>query len=390
MYDFLIVRNGEIAIKGKNRPIFEKALVKEIRNKLLEYKNIKIKREQGRIHIYLNGENEIKIAKKLEDVFGIVSMSPAIVTDKGYDKLLEGVYKLVEKIIEEKGHLSFKIKVNRHDKTFKMKSTQMNSDIGEILLNKYPQNLKVDVRKPDVEIVCEFRKDYNIIYYKKIMGLGGMPRGINGNATVLLSGGIDSPVAAYLMAKKGLYIEAVHFHSFPFTNERSKEKVKELLKVLKEYIGSTKIYMVNLLEIQKQIQNSCPSEHMTIISRRFMMRIAEKIALNTQSDLIVTGESLGQVASQTAEGLRCTNDAVKKLPVLRPLIAMEKKGIIEIAKKIKTYDISIIPEVDSCTVFLPPKTSTRPKVDKIIEYEKKLDIDKLVKNAVENMEIVDI
>lgn len=390
MYDIIIVRNGEIAIKGKNRPIFENELIRQIKHKIRDFDKVKIKRENGRIQIHLNGEDYDKIIDKISSVFGVVSVSPAISSQPGYESLKRNVDILIKKILEKQDKFTFKINIKRQNKSFNMTSMQMNSDIGEYILEKYPNKLKVDVKNPDIEIFGEFRDKNNIVYYQKISCAGGMPSGINGKAMSLISGGIDSPVATYMIARRGLNVDCIHFHSFPYTNERSQEKVKKIIRKLTHSIGSVDLHMINLLEIQKQIQGKCPNEHMTIISRRFMMRIAEKLALLNNCKMLVTGESLGQVASQTAEGLICTDYVVKNLPIMRPLIAIEKSEIIEKAKYIGTYDISIIPEVDSCTVFLSEKTATKPKLEKIIELEKVLDIEQLVNKAIENEEIVKI
>lgn len=390
MYNIIIIRNGEIAIKGKNRPIFENELIRQIKYKLKEYIEIKIYRANGRIEIHTNGIEHMKIIDKISNLFGIVSVSPALMIKPGYDNLIAGIDTIFKEVLKKKDKLSFKINIKRKNKNVSMTSMEMNRDIGEYFLDKYPENLNVDVQNPDIEITGEFRRENNIIYYEKISCAGGMPSGINGRAMSLLSGGIDSPVATYMMARRGISINAVHFHSFPYTNERSQEKIKRILDKLKISIGKVTLYMVNILEIQKEVQDKCPSEHMTIISRRFMMRIAEKLALKNNSQMIVTGESLGQVASQTAEGLICTNNVVKNIPVMRPLIATEKSKIIEIAKTIGTYEISIIPEIDSCTVFLPEKTATKPKLEKIINYEKALYIDELVNRAVETSEKIEI
>ena len=389
MYDIIIVRNGEISLKKKNKAEFENALVKNIKYRLYKNKEIKIKKENGRVEISLGNTDTFEIIKKIDDIFGVVSMSPAMVSDSGYDNLFKLIKRLVDFEIDKDKKTSFKLSIRRIDKSFDMQSNQMNIDMGEKVLREYP-NLYVDVKNPEFEIHCEFRKDVNIVYSKKILGEGGMPRGINGRACTLISGGIDSPVATYLMARRGLFIEAVHFHSYPFTNERSKQKVIDLVSHLTAYCGKIRLHLVNLLDIQKEINEKCPEEYMTILSRRFMMRIAQDIANEYECTALITGESLGQVASQTSLGLLATDNVVNTMPVFRPLIAMEKDNIIEIAKKIGTYDISIIKEEDCCTVFLPKKPATKPKMGKVISSEEKLDIDKLVKSAIEKREILEL
>lgn len=389
MYDIIIVRNGEISVKKKNKAEFENALVKNIKYRLYKNKEVKIQKENGRVEISLANADAFEIIKKIDDIFGVVSMSPAMVSDSGYDNLFELVKRLIDFEMDKDKKTSFKLSIRRIDKSFDMQSNQMNIDMGEKVLKEYP-NLYVDVKNPEFEIHCEFRKDVNIVYSKKILGEGGMPRGINGRACTLISGGIDSPVATYLMARRGLFIEAVHFHSYPFTNERSKQKVIDLVSHLTAYCGKIRLHLVNLLDIQKEINEKCPEEYMTILSRRFMMRIAQDIANEYECTALITGESLGQVASQTSLGLLATDNVVNTMPVFRPLIAMEKDSIIEVAKKIGTYDISIIKEEDCCTVFLPKKPATKPKMEKVLSSEEKLDINKLVKSTIEKREILEL
>ena len=389
MYDIIIVRNGEISIKKRNKADFENALVKNIKYRVYKNKALKVQKANGRIEILLNGQDENEVMENIKDIFGVVSLSPAKVSESGYENLIMTVKELVEAEIGRDKKASFKIAVKRIDKSFDMKSTQMSRDIGAKILKAF-DNLHVDVINPEYEIHCEYRKNENIVYFKKVLGEGGMPKGVNGRSCVLISGGIDSPVATYLMARRGLFIEAVHFHSYPFTNERSKQKVIDLVTHLTSYCGRIRLHLVNLLDIQKEINEKCPSEYMTILSRRFMMRIAQEIANDYECTSLITGESLGQVASQTSLGLLATDNVVNTMPVFRPLIAMEKTQIIEIAKKIGTYDTSIIKEEDCCTVFLPKNPATQPKLDKILNYEENLDIDKMIKEAIEKREIMEL
>ena len=389
MYDILIVRNGEISIKKRNKADFENALVKNIKYRIFKNKALKVQKANGRIEILLNGQDEDMVMDEIKDLFGVVSLSPAKVSSSGYDNLILTVKELVDMEIGRDRKASFKISVKRIDKSFDMKSTEMSRDIGAKILKSY-DNLHVDVVNPQFEIHCEFRKNENIVYCKKVVGEGGMPKGINGRSCVLISGGIDSPVATYLMARRGLFIEAVHFHSYPFTNERSRQKVIDLVTHLTSYCGRIRLHLVNLLDIQKEINEKCPSEYMTILSRRFMMRIAQIIANEYECTSLITGESLGQVASQTSLGLLATDNVVTTMPVFRPLIAMEKTQIIDIAKKIGTYDTSIIKEEDCCTVFLPKNPATQPKLDKIFNYEENLNIDEMVRDAIEKREIMEL
>ena len=387
MYEILIIRNGEVSIKGMNRHVFESSLIKNLRYRLYEFKNLKISKGDGRIYIYLNGENHLDVIEKAKNVFGVVSISPAIKTDAGYENLKTGIRNLMEESLVNSSNTTFKITVKRQDKSFPMKSPEMNQDIGGYILNEFKDRVSVEVVNPQINMVAELKKNENIIYFEKIKGVGGMPLGSNGKACVLLSGGIDSPVASYLISRRGLYLEAVHFHSFPFTSDKSKEKVIDLAKILSRHTGKIRIHMVNLLEIQKEISEKCPEELMTILSRRFMMSIAERIALEEECNSLVTGESIGQVASQTAEGLLATNNAVETLPVLRPLIAYDKEDIIKLAKEIDTFETSIIPEEDCCTVFLPKRPATKPRLEKILKAEELLDKEALIKKAIEVKEI---
>lgn len=392
MYDVLIIRNGEIAIKGQNRKSFEKSLMDHLRRVLRKYSDIEVKRADGRIHIELGAHREecAKVMDLVKEVFGVVSFSPAIRVDAGYDKLAEGILKVLEYKQKQEEIRTFKMSVRRQDKSFPMRSTEMAADLGAKVLRAFDGRLRVDVHHPQLEITAEYKSDSSLIFFDKIKGPGGLPVGINGKACILLSGGIDSPVAAYLMSKRGLYIDAVHFHSFPFTNERSQDKVMEIAQHITKYTGRIRMYMVNLLPIQQAIAANCKEEFMTILSRRFMMMIAERIALREECSALVTGESLGQVASQTCEGLRATDKAVSELPVLRPLIAFDKEDIIHIAKKIGTYELSIIPEEDCCTVFLPKNPATKPSKEKVLKEEAKLDKEALIEQVMSGIEIREV
>ena len=331
-----------------------------------------------------------QVIEKVRNVFGVVTLSPAIKAEKGYEKLKEMCLEVFEDAIANGEYKTFKMDVKRQNKSFHMTSPEMTKDIAGYILSKHGDKIGVDVFKPELTVYAEFRDNLNIVYARKIDGAGGMPVGINGKVATLLSGGIDSPVATYLASKRGLEIEAVHFHSFPFTSEKSMQKVEQLAKIVSLYTGSIKIHMVNLLPVQKEIAEKCPEELMTILSRRFMMRIAERIANQTGCGALVTGESIGQVASQTIEGLTATNDVVRTMPVIRPLISFDKEDIIKIARNIETFETSIIPEEDCCTVFLPKRPATKPKLEKIYKAEEALDIEKLVSEAIENSTVVDV
>ena len=392
MFNTIIIRNGEVAIKGENRPVFEKKLMTNIKKALygMQIQGYKVYKGEGRIYIDADPEIMDQVIEKVRNVFGVVTLSPAIKAEKGYEKLKEMCLEVFEDAIANGEYKTFKMDVKRQNKSFHMTSPEMTKDIAGYILSKHGDKIGVDVFKPELTVYAEFRDNLNIVYARKIDGAGGMPVGINGKVATLLSGGIDSPVATYLASKRGLEIEAVHFHSFPFTSEKSMQKVEQLAKIVSLYTGSIKIHMVNLLPVQNEIAEKCPEELMTILSRRFMMRIAERIANQTGCGALVTGESIGQVASQTIEGLTATNDVVRTMPVIRPLISFDKEDIIKIARNIETFETSIIPEEDCCTVFLPKRPATKPKLEKIYKAEEALDIEKLVSEAIENSTVVDV
>ena len=388
MYNVLIAKYGEIGVKGKNRYLFENKLIKNIKNMLKPLGNFNVYKEYGRIYVDLEDYDYEEVIEEVRKVFGIVGVCPAVRAEKDYEKLKELALMVLEEKIEE-GYKTFKVESRRGDKDFRLTSQEMSFDIGGYLVSQVKDRIDVDVRKPEIKIKCEYRQSHVMVYSDTIAGYGGLPLGTNGRALSLLSGGIDSPVASWLVAKRGMELECVHFHSYPFTSEKSQEKVRDLAKILSKYCGKVRLHKVNILEIQKAIGLNCKDEEMTIISRRFMMRIAEKIAEKRYCDALVTGESIGQVASQTIQGLTCTNASVN-IPVFRPLITMDKTEIVEIAQKIGTFETSILPEEDCCTVFAPKKPVTKPKLDRIERSESALDIETLIEDAVNNREIEDI
>ena len=388
MYNILIVKYGEIGVKGKNRYIFENKLIKNVKNILKPIGKFNVYKEYGRIYVDLDGYDYEEVVEEVEKVFGIVGVCPAVRAEKDYNLLKELALKMLEEKIEQ-GYKSFKVDSRRGDKDFKLTSQEMSLDIGGYLVSQVKDKIAVDVRNPEVKIHCELRQNHVMVYSDTIPGYGGLPLGTNGRAMSLLSGGIDSPVASWMVAKRGMELECIHFHSYPFTSEKSQEKVRDLAQILAKYCGRVRLHKVNMLEIQKSIGLNCKDEEMTIISRRFMMRIAERVAESRHCDALVTGESIGQVASQTIQGLTCTNASVK-MPVFRPLIAMDKTEIIEVAQKIGTFETSILPEEDCCTVFSPKKPVTKPKLDRIAKSENKLDVEKLIQDAIDNIEVEDI
>ena len=385
MYNILIVKYGEIGVKGKNRYIFENKLIKNVKNILKPIGKFNVYKEYGRIYVDLDGYDYEEVVEEVKKVFGIVGVCPAVRAEKDYNLLKELALKMLEEKIEQ-GYKSFKVDSRRGDKDFKLTSQEMSLDIGGYLVSQVKDKIAVDVRNPEVKIHCELRQNHVMVYSDTIPGYGGLPLGTNGRAMSLLSGGIDSPVASWMVAKRGMELECIHFHSYPFTSEKSQEKVRDLAQILAKYCGRVRLHKVNMLEIQKSIGLNCKDEEMTIISRRFMMRIAERVAESRHCDALITGESIGQVASQTIQGLTCTNASVK-MPVFRPLIAMDKTEIIEVAQKIGTFETSILPEEDCCTVFSPKKPVTKPKLDRIEKSENKLDVEKLIEDAISNMEV---
>jgi len=370
-----------------NKPYFERMLVERIKKMLKRYDGIEVKRHEGLI--FVRADKSIPkdaVIGQISKVFGVASISPAVETDM--DKIGEAAVQLMLELIEEKGVQTFKVEAKRADKTFPVTSPEIGRIIGAKVLIGC-KVLKVDVHNPECLLFVDVRREKSYIYEQKISGFGGLPLGTNGKGLVLLSGGIDSPVAAWMMAKRGMMIEAIHFHSYPYTSERAQEKVEELAGIVASYCGRFKMHVVNLLPIQEKIVQHCPEEETTILVRRFMMKIAERIALETGCMMLITGENLGQVASQTAEALVVT-DASVNMPVMRPLIAMDKVDIMDKAQEIGTFETSIQPYEDCCTVFLPKHPTTKPKLEKILESESRLDAEALIEAAIASNEIVNI
>ena len=387
--NIFIVRCGEVSLKGQNKPYFEKMLVERIRKLLKKFSGIEVTRHEGLIFVYADKTiAKDDIIRELKKVFGIDSISPAIHTEPDMDAISRAAVEYMNELIETKGIKTFKVDAKRADKNFPVKSPDISRRVGASVL-KGCKVLKVDVHDPDVYLFVNVRKDVAYLYQQKIKGFGGLPLGTNGKGLVLLSGGIDSPVATWMMAKRGMQIEAVHFHSYPYTSERAQAKVEELAGILAVYCSRFKLHVINMLPIQEQIVKHCPQEEMTIQLRRFMMRTAEKIARANDCDMLITGESLGQVASQTSDSLVVT-DASVQIPVMRPLIALDKTDIIDIARDIGTYEKSIEPYEDCCTVFLPKHPLTKPKLDRIEKSESTMDVDALIDAAVSSEEIIDI
>lgn len=387
--NILIVRAGEASLKGQNKPYFEKMLAERIKKLLRKFEGINVKRSEGLI--FIRSEKHISqedIIHEVKKVFGITYISPAVECNSNIEDIEKTAIKYMKDLIEKKGIKTFKVESKRADKSFPLISPEISKRVGGAVL-KGCKVLKVDVHDPDCHLFVNVRRDITYLYQQRIKGFGGLPLGTNGKGLILLSGGIDSPVAAWMMAKRGMEIEAVHYHSYPYTSRRAQEKVRELAEILAIYCSRFKMHVINMLPIQEEIVKNCPEEQMTIQLRRFMMRAGEMIAEKNECGMLITGESLGQVASQTSDSLIVT-DASVSIPVMRPLIAMDKADIVDIAKDIGTYEKSIEPYEDCCTVFLPKHPLTKPKLNKILESESKMDVESLLKKAVESEEIQDI
>ncbi len=380
----LLVRYAEIHLKGLNRPFFERLLVDRIKQALHPVA-ARVEREQGRIFVYGVGEEDLSDSMdKLQRVFGIHSISSACCVDKAWDAIREAAIAEAKPYADENESLTFKCFARRSDKRFPMTSEQLCRELGHELLEAYP-NLSVDVHHPKLSVTVEIRQQNAFVYTNEIMGAGGMPVGSNGKAMLLISGGIDSPVAGYMIAKRGVLLDAVHFYSYPYTSERARDKVIELTKLVSRYAGTINLYLVPFTDIQLTIYDKCPSTETTVLMRRLMMKIAERIAKDTGSLALITGESIGQVASQTIESLCVTDDAVS-MPVFRPLIGFDKEEIIDKAQKIGTFETSILPYEDCCTVFVPKHPVTKPKVDRLRESEALVDFEPMIEEAIARTE----
>ena len=388
-YHSFLIKYAEIGTKGKNRYIFEDALMHDIRHKLDKIEGeFAIQKEQGRIYVNAKSEYEYEdVIDALQRVFGITSICPMMQIDKcGYDELREKVLGFVKEEHPESS-FSFKVHARRADKHYPVNSDTINADVGYDILCAYPES-RVDVHHPDFVVYIEVRQRINV-YTRVLPGAGGMPMGTNGKAMLLLSGGIDSPVAGYMIAKRGVRIEAVYFHAPPYTSERAKEKVVELARLVARYSGPIKLHVINFTDIQLYIYEKCPHDELTIIMRRYMMRIAEHLAAADDCIGLITGESIGQVASQTMFSLRVT-DEVCELPVYRPVIGFDKQEIVDLAERIGTFETSILPYEDCCTIFVAKHPVTKPNLSSIIKSEKKLaeKIDELMEQAIASDEII--
>ena len=384
MKEIILIKNGELVLKGLNRNTFEDVLVKNIKKRISKYGEFTLKRAQSTIFIEPKDENfEFKKAlDAVSKVFGIAGYSRACVCEKNMQSIIDNAKEYLKTTLPNAK--TFKVEAKRSDKTFPLKSPEICYELGGQLLSAYP-HLTVDVHNPEVIVTVEVR-DYNAyIRANQLHGAGGLPVGTAGRAAILISGGIDSPVAAWCMAKRGLELNAIHFASPPYTSPRAELKVRQLLQKVAAYSGTIRLGVVPFTEIQQEIADKCPEEFFTLIMRRMMMRISEKLAEQRNCLALITGESLGQVASQTLPALAVT-DTVVNMPVLRPLIGMDKEEIVIISRKIDTFEISIQPYEDCCTVFTPKHPKTRPTIEQCVEAEKALNIDLLIEKAVNGTE----
>lgn len=391
MYKSFLIKYAEIGVKGKNRYIFEDRLCDQIRYALERCEGeFEVTKTQGRIYVNALSEFDFdEVVENLKTVFGIWGICPVVkLEDEGFETLAREVVSYMDKVYPDK-NFSFKVETRRARKNYPKESMEVNADIGAALLQAFPE-LSVDVHKPDVMLHIEIREKI-FVYSTVIPGPGGLPIGTNGKGTLLLSGGIDSPVAGYMISKRGVKIDAVYFHAPPYTSERAKQKVVDLAKIVSKYSGPINLHIINFTDIQLYIYEKCPHDELTIIMRRYMMRIAQHIAQQTGSLGLITGESIGQVASQTMQSLMATND-VCTIPVYRPLIGFDKEDIVDVSKKIDTYETSILPYEDCCTIFVAKHPVTKPNLNVIRIHEKNLEekIDELVQAALDTDEIIEV
>ena len=382
----LAVSFGEIFLKGRNRNVFYKTAINNIKRNIKEIGYDDMYSESSKLYIKADRNDFDKLTEEIKKVFGIIYISEVVKCEKTLEDISETSKGMI-KYYEKEKDLTFKVESKRTDKSFPLTSPELNANIGGDILKEY-NNLKVDIHNPDFTVFIDV-KSSAYIYIKRTRGLGGLPLGSSGDGLLLLSGGIDSPVAGFMMAKRGMNINAIHFHSYPFTSKRAHLKAMDLAKILSKYTGKMTIYSINLAEIYKAISKNCPRRETTILSRRFMMRIASKISEKYEYQALITGESLGQVASQTIESMSVINES-SKYPILRPLIAMDKKDIIEISEKIGSYEKAIEPYDDCCSIFAPDSPVTKPKLKYIEKSEENLDIESLEDEAINNMEIIEI
>lgn len=383
-YDRILIRYGEITTKGKNRNKFIDKLRKSIKNALAAYPNIKLEVSRDRMYVVLNGENEQEIILILKKIFGLHSFSPAIKVERNIDKMKEAALELISGFYND--GKTFKVTAKRSDKTFELDTNEINQEFGAHILKNIP-GITVNVKNPDINLQIEVRKEAVYLSCETIYGTGGLPVGSSGKAMLMLSGGFDSPVAGYLAMKRGLEIEAVHFFSPPFTSERAKKKVIDISKKLAEITGKLTLHIVPFTEVQQAIHEQIPENYSMTVMRRFMLRITDELRKKQEALAIITGESLGQVASQTLDSMYTINE-VTNTPIIRPLITMDKTEIIKISKEIDTHDISIRPFEDCCTIFVPSSPKTKPRREKVNYYESFHDFEPLLQEAIQETESI--
>ena len=385
-YKAFMIKYAEIGTKGKNRYVFEDILCKQIRNKIKSVGSFQVKKEYGRIYVIAESEYDYdEFIEKLQSVFGIVGICPVLVVeDIAWEQLEAKVISYMEACYGNQA-ITFKVNARRANKEYPMKSMDINCELGHSILEAFP-NMKVDVHAPQVLLTVEIRSEA-YIYSQTILGPGGLPIGTNGKAMLLLSGGIDSPVAGYMIAKRGVELEATYFHAPPYTSDRAKQKVVDLARLVSKYAGPIKLHIVNFTDIQLAIYEKCPHDELTIIMRRYMMKIAETLGKENNCQALITGESIGQVASQTMQSLTVTNE-VCTMPVFRPCIGMDKQEIVDISEKIDTYETSILPYEDCCTIFVAKHPVTKPNLEKIKMSETNLNdvIDELMEKTMSTVE----
>ena len=390
-FQAFLIKYGEIGIKGKNRYLFEDALMRQMRYALKEVDGtFNVHKSSGRVYVECEGDYDYEeTVEALKRVFGIVGICPVVhVPDQGFEELKKVVVNYMDEMYPDK-NTTFKVEARRGKKSYPKTSMEINCDLGEAILDAFPE-IRVDVHKPEIKLNIEVR-DQIYIYSEIIPGPGGMPVGTNGKAMLLLSGGIDSPVAGYMISKRGVGLEATYFHAPPYTSERAKQKVIDLAKLVAKYSGPIKVNVVNFTDIQLYIYDKCPHDELTIIMRRYMMKIAEHFAKESGCLGLITGESIGQVASQTMQSLAATND-VCTLPVYRPVIGFDKQEIVDIAEKINTYETSILPYEDCCTIFVAKHPVTKPNLKMIKRSEENLaeKIDELFEEAINTVEVIEV
>ncbi len=384
MKEIILAKYGEIALKGDNRNTFEDMLVKNIKRRLKKIGKFDYFRRQSTIYIEPLEDADIELAiQSLKNVFGIGAIQRCAVFEKDFEVVAKNVGEYLKPALENAK--TFKVEAKRSDKSFPLKSPDIQQKLGDVVLDNFP-HLGVDVHNPEVTVRLEIRDNGAYLSAQRIIGAGGMPVGSSGKALLMLSGGIDSPVAGYMMAKRGLVVDCIHYVSPPYTSDRARLKVEKLCEEMTEFCGNIIFYCVPFTEIQEAIRDNCPEEYFTVIMRRLMVKIANKVCKRDKYGAIITGESLAQVASQTLSALGCTN-AAAEFPVFRPVIGMDKIEITEISRKIGTYETSILPYEDCCTVFSPKHPRTKPTLDEIIAAESSFDFDKMIDEAVEKTEV---